>query len=69
MFNCSEEALECHDVISVACAAVELARHGCRVLSEAVDVKTGPRILVTNGFDKAEWVDCTPSAILIWLGY
>jgi hypothetical protein len=66
MFDSSEDALECHETISVRRARTELARHYCRIVATNAD---GSRIFVGNDCDAPEWIDCTPAAILTWLGY
>lgn len=60
-----DEALEDNEPCTLATAKSELKKHQCRVISE------GPNntIQVTNDFDPPEWIDCTPTAILGWLGY
>lgn len=76
MFHSSDEALDCHEPISVETARRELRRHGCRIISgpqigEAYLTGRGKsdQIEVTNDLDPPEYIDCTPAAILAWLGY
>lgn len=66
----SDEALEDHEVISIRAASRELRRHGCWIIDGGVNVEEQmTRIIVTNGVDPAEAIDCTPAAIMAWLGY
>lgn len=70
MFTSSEDAMSANIRLSLTTARAELERHDCRII-EAVEGAEGraPRLLVTNGLDPAEWIDCTSRAVLVWLGY
>jgi hypothetical protein len=69
MFDSSEDALECHETITLDRARAELARHGCRIIDTDCFTNGMPQLRVTNDCDAPEWIDCTPAAILAWLGY
>jgi hypothetical protein len=73
-----DEALEDDEPLALPVAKMHLRQHGCRVLEvrgvAEPEGRTEPanwpaEIRVSNDLDEADWIACTPAAILGWLGY
>lgn len=70
-----EDALESDERLTLAEARRELRRHHCEIIASrgtatgSMPTAYPTHVYVSNGHDPAEWVECTPAAILAWLGY